>query len=119
MGPSLESLSPHPLLCSLAGPGGELRFPALSAAQEDDRNLLSDLHHVESVGVVVDVADFATGEFDDDVSSPKPRFLRRAAFDDPAQEKPFDLGGVVGDGAGEDAHRVPASPLLRPASHFY
>src|SRR4029078_10126622 len=65
----------------LAGRRREHRFATFAAAQVDHLGGLSDLQHVERVGLVVNFRDRLPGNLDDDVAFLHPGLLAGAAAD--------------------------------------
>ena len=53
------------------------------------------------------------GDLDDDVALLQAGLFGRAAADDAAEQQPFDVGGVVGNRAGEHAHAGAAGARVR------
>ena len=78
------------------------RFSPFRAVDDLDR--LVDAEQFERIRVVVDVGDRLAGDLDDDVAFHQPRLLGGSAADDTRQQQSFHLCGVVGNGAGGDAH---------------
>ncbi len=72
----------------------------LGSSFDYDLGLLADFQCFDRIGVVVNVFNFATCQFDHDVFGQNSCFGSRPVFGNPREQHPLDVAlGVIGNGA--------------------